>query len=74
MCTKSMFEWTFVFQLSGALINLLMSKYLHDNTAIDALSEQLREICPTIYSADDALYTKVCQIVFYSTTELQFLR
>nr|XP_047122862.1 nuclear pore complex protein Nup155-like [Hydra vulgaris] len=50
-------------ELSTCLINLLMEKYLHDNSAIENLSNRLREICPTIYSANDAMCTRANETV-----------
>jgi len=38
---------------------------MDDNVTIDALTSQLREVCPSLYSADDAAYSKVTYIGCY---------
>ena len=45
--------------LSSHLINSLMSKCIKDNSVVDNISATLREKCPSLFSADDALLTKV---------------
>ena len=42
-----------------------MAKYLNDHSTVESLSEKLRLVCPTIFSADDAIYAKVCYSVYY---------
>jgi len=36
-----------------------MNCYLDDSTSTDAISERLRDVCPSLYSDSDALCTKV---------------
>ena len=36
-----------------------MNCYLDDNTSTDAISERLRDVCPSLFSNDDAVTTKV---------------
>ena len=47
---------------------------MDDNVTIDALNGQLREVCPSLYSADDATYSKVrnCEIRAYPDEILSF--
>ncbi|GFN98864.1 nuclear pore complex protein nup155-like [Plakobranchus ocellatus] len=42
----------------STLINCLVGRYLDDNAAIDAISDKLRQVCPTLYSSDDATCSK----------------
>ena len=48
-----------VWQLCGTLIQCLINRYLDDNATTDAISSRLREICPSLYSTDDATCSKV---------------
>lgn len=48
-------------QLAAVLIAALINRYLGDNATTDAVSARLREICPTIYKAEDATFSKVIQ-------------
>ena len=36
-----------------------MTRYLDDQATIDTMNVHLRDICPTLFSADDAVYAKV---------------
>ncbi|CAK8693168.1 unnamed protein product [Clavelina lepadiformis] len=49
--------------LCSALISALVGKYLDDNSTIDALSSQLREVCPALYSPDDAICSKASELL-----------
>lgn len=42
----------------AALIACLISRYLNDNATVDAISSRLREVCPSLYSTDDATCSK----------------
>lgn len=41
------------------LINALIHRYLDDAASTDAISEKLRQVCPSLYRNEDALCTKV---------------
>lgn len=60
--------------MCGALIASLINRYLDDNATINAISSRLREICPSLYSQDDAICSKVIMLlvcgVFCSTLVL----
>ncbi|CAG7786478.1 unnamed protein product [Allacma fusca] len=45
------------------IINALVSKYLGDNAAVDAISIRLREVCPTLFKNEDAIGSKVAEIL-----------
>eukprot|EP00795_Rhopilema_esculentum_P004293 gene4293-20493_t len=53
-------------EISAALIGCLMARYLDDQATVDALNSQLREICPTLFSIDDAIYAKANEIVHFA--------
>ena len=54
-------------ELTGALIASLISCYIRDNAAVDGISLHLQDICPLLYSTDDAVCSKVrCFTVFLS--------
>lgn len=46
-------------ELTGALIASLISCYIRDNAAVDGISLHLQDICPLLYSTDDAVCSKV---------------
>lgn len=48
-----------LFQLCGSLIQCLINRYLDDNATTDAISSRLREVCPSLYSTDNATCSKV---------------
>ncbi|KAK2179646.1 hypothetical protein NP493_478g02009 [Ridgeia piscesae] len=45
-------------EISRMLIHSLINMYLGDNAATDAISHRLREVCPTLYSPEDAICSK----------------
>ncbi|KAI0209905.1 hypothetical protein LSAT2_005340 [Lamellibrachia satsuma] len=45
-------------EVSRVLIHSLINMYLDDNAATDAISRRLREVCPTLYSPEDAVCSK----------------
>uniref|UniRef100_A0A2C9M6L4 Nucleoporin Nup133/Nup155-like N-terminal domain-containing protein n=1 Tax=Biomphalaria glabrata TaxID=6526 RepID=A0A2C9M6L4_BIOGL len=49
--------------LCNTLINCLISRYLDDNATIDAISDKLRQVCPTLYSSDDATCSKANELL-----------
>ena len=53
-CTR--FAYT---QICSALINSLIRCYYDDIASTDAISERLRDVCPNLFSRDDAVSTKV---------------
>ncbi len=46
-------------QICSVLISSLMNCYMDDSASIDAISERLRDVCPSLFSNDDAVMTKV---------------
>ncbi|XP_062607131.1 nuclear pore complex protein Nup155-like [Saccostrea cucullata] len=49
--------------MCGALITCLINRYLDDNATIDAISSRLREVCPSLYSSDDATCSKANELL-----------
>jgi len=49
----------FVLQMCASLITCLVNRYLDDNATIDVINVKLREVCPMLYSSDDAICSKV---------------
>ena len=49
--------------LCQRLITALVSCYLDDNASVESLSYKLREICPTLFSSDDAVCSKATEIL-----------
>ncbi|KAH9488744.1 hypothetical protein Btru_059325, partial [Bulinus truncatus] len=47
----------------STLVNCLISRYLDDNATIDAISDKLRQVCPTLYSSDDATCSKANELL-----------
>lgn len=45
-------------EVTTALVNALINLYLDDNATTDAISNRLREVCPSIYRNEDALFSK----------------
>lgn len=41
------------------LIKRLIDLYISDSAATDAISSRLRDVCPSLYSCGDELYSKV---------------
>ncbi|XP_064606018.1 nuclear pore complex protein Nup155-like [Liolophura sinensis] len=50
-------------EMCGALITCLINRYLDDNATINAISSRLREICPSLYSQDDAVCSKANELL-----------
>ena len=50
------------------MIARLVALYLDDNATTDAISAKLRSLCPSLYSADDAVCSKANELVFASRT------
>ncbi|XP_076462327.1 nuclear pore complex protein Nup155-like isoform X2 [Babylonia areolata] len=46
-----------------ALITCLIGRYLDDNATVDAISGSLREVCPSLYSTDDATCSKADELL-----------
>ncbi|KAK7100912.1 nuclear pore complex protein Nup155-like [Littorina saxatilis] len=46
-----------------ALITCLIGRYLDDNATVDAISGRLREVCPSLYSTDDATCSKADELL-----------
>ncbi|XP_029434414.1 nuclear pore complex protein Nup155 isoform X2 [Rhinatrema bivittatum] len=50
-------------ELTGALIASLISCYIRDNAMVDGISSHLQEICPLLYSTDDAICSKANELL-----------
>lgn len=50
-------------ELSSMLISAFVNFYIDDNSAIDVLNDQLQEVCPSLYSPDDAVCSKAFELV-----------
>lgn len=58
--TEDKFKILFLLpQICSSLISALMNCYLDDSASVDAISEKLRDLCPSLFSNDDAVSTKV---------------
>jgi len=55
-------------QVATGLIARLVALYLDDNATTDAISAKLRNLCPSLYSADDAVCSKANELIFASKT------
>ncbi|XP_071835712.1 nuclear pore complex protein Nup155-like [Apostichopus japonicus] len=45
------------------MINALINRYIGDNSTTDAISSKLRDLCPSLYSRDDAIATKATELL-----------
>uniref|UniRef100_A0A7M4FH37 Nuclear pore complex protein Nup155 n=1 Tax=Crocodylus porosus TaxID=8502 RepID=A0A7M4FH37_CROPO len=50
-------------ELTGALIASLINCYIRDNAAVDGISTHLQDICPLLYSTDDAVCSKANELL-----------
>ncbi|XP_067677422.1 nuclear pore complex protein Nup155-like isoform X1 [Haliotis asinina] len=50
-------------EMCNSLITCLINRYLDDNATIDAISKKLREVCPSLYSSDDATCSKANELL-----------
>ncbi|WAR23622.1 NU155-like protein, partial [Mya arenaria] len=50
-------------ELCGSMIQNLINRYIDDNATTDAISIRLREICPSLYSTDDATCSKANEML-----------
>ncbi|XP_074992245.1 nuclear pore complex protein Nup155-like isoform X1 [Calonectris borealis] len=50
-------------ELTGALIASLINCYIRDNAAVDGISAHLQDICPLLYSTDDAVCSKANELL-----------
>ncbi|XP_015777297.1 PREDICTED: nuclear pore complex protein Nup155-like [Acropora digitifera] len=57
-CTRFTFT-----QICSALINSLIRCYYDDIASTDAISERLRDVCPNLFSRDDAVSTKAGELL-----------
>ncbi|XP_023568499.1 nuclear pore complex protein Nup155 [Octodon degus] len=53
-------------ELTGALIASLINCYIRDNAAVDGISLHLQDICPLLYSTDDAVCSKANELLQHS--------
>lgn len=49
--------------ICNILINALINRYIGDNSTTDAISSKLRELCPSLFSRDDAIATKATELL-----------
>lgn len=50
-------------ELIGALITALINRYIGDNASVDAICAHLRDVCPALYSNDDAVCSKANELL-----------
>lgn len=50
-------------EICSALIDALIKCYLDDIASTDAISERLRDVCPNLFSSDDAVSTKAGELL-----------
>ncbi|KAM4708363.1 nuclear pore complex protein Nup155 [Discoglossus pictus] len=50
-------------ELTGALISSLINCYIRDNATVDGVSTHLQEVCPMLYSPDDAVCSKANELL-----------
>ncbi|GAB6032748.1 hypothetical protein CHUAL_011616 [Chamberlinius hualienensis] len=52
--------------LASVLIAHLLNRYFGDNASTGAISGRLREVCPTIYKAEDATFSRANELLIES--------
>ncbi|XP_074640475.1 nuclear pore complex protein Nup155-like [Tubulanus polymorphus] len=50
-------------ELCQELVSSIIRNYLNDNASVDAISGRLREVCPTLYSTEDAICSKANEML-----------
>ncbi|XP_042309327.1 nuclear pore complex protein Nup155 [Sceloporus undulatus] len=50
-------------ELTGALIASLINCYIRDHAVVDGISSHLQDICPLLYSTDDAICSKANELL-----------
>ncbi|XP_071953322.1 nuclear pore complex protein Nup155-like [Antedon mediterranea] len=50
-------------EMCSSMISALISCYIGDNTTTDAISQKLRDVCPTLYTVDDAICSKATEML-----------
>jgi len=50
-------------EMCSTLVNCLVARYLDDNATVDSISATLREVCPNLYSSDDATCSKANELL-----------
>ncbi|KAM5193375.1 nuclear pore complex protein Nup155 [Mantella aurantiaca] len=50
-------------ELIGALVASLINCYIRDNAAVDGISSHLQDVCPLLYSPDDAICSKANELL-----------
>jgi nuclear pore complex protein Nup155 len=48
-------------EVCQSLIKHLIDMYIADSAATDAISNRLRQVCPSLYSCADQVYSKACE-------------
>ena len=56
-------------QICSALIAQLTKRFLSDHAASEAMSARLRQLCPSLYSADDAIITQAAEALAVAKTK-----
>lgn len=56
-----------------ALTRRLIDLYICDSAATDAISARLRDVCPSLFSCADELYSKVTLAYIFSMRKLVML-
>ncbi|XP_065180530.1 nuclear pore complex protein Nup155-like [Sycon ciliatum] len=55
--------------ICSALIAQLTKRFLSDHAASEAMSARLRQLCPSLYSADDAIITQAAEALAVAKTK-----
>lgn len=50
-------------QLCSDIISVIVNRYIDDNSEVDSLNVQLRQICPSLYSLDDVICTRSSEML-----------
>ncbi|XP_077969672.1 nuclear pore complex protein Nup155-like [Styela clava] len=50
-------------QLCSEMISVIVNRYIDDNSEVDSLNAQLRQICPSLYSLDDVICSRSSELL-----------
>ena len=56
-------------EMCGSLVHGVIGRYLADNARTDAISSRLRDACPSLYDADDAVSSKAHEMIISAKQE-----
>ncbi|XP_065566663.1 nuclear pore complex protein Nup155-like isoform X4 [Artemia franciscana] len=56
-------------EVCSSLINSLINRYLADSASTDSISSRLRDVCPSLYRSDDAICSKVNELLLNARNE-----